>query len=88
MRYTLSILESEIEPLFEDRVKISDFHIFTDSDRKKSELLYDVYCYSIVYFVLAQKCIQFHIVKKITNFTKPFSQNGLFPNSIFKISNQ
>ncbi len=40
----LSILESEIQPLFEDRVKISDFRIFIDSDRKKSELLYDIRC--------------------------------------------
>ncbi len=41
----LAILESEIQPLFEDSVKMSDFQIFIDSDRKKYELLYDIHCY-------------------------------------------
>ncbi len=31
--------ESELQPLFEGKVKISEFQIFTDSDRKKCELL-------------------------------------------------
>ncbi len=43
---TSSVLESEILPLFEKKVKISDFQIFIDSDRKKAELLYGIYCYS------------------------------------------
>ncbi len=30
--------------------------IFIDSDRKKAELLYGIYCCSIAYFILAQKC--------------------------------
>ncbi len=52
---TLSTLESEIWPLFEKRVKISDFQIFVDSDRKKAEFLYGIYCYAIAHFILAPK---------------------------------
>ncbi len=34
----LLILKIKIQPLFEDTVKMYDFQIFTDSDRKKVEL--------------------------------------------------
>ncbi len=49
------LLESEMYPLFEVVVKISDFQIFTDSDRRKSEILYAINCDPITNFVLALK---------------------------------
>ncbi len=40
----LSIMESDIQPLFEDSVKTSNFKIFIDSDRKKFEFYHDIHC--------------------------------------------
>ncbi len=90
----LPILESKIQSLFEDNVKISKFQIFTDSDRKKCVLLYDIYCYFDSTFCSYTKAhclstkvcgsIQFHIVKKITKMLKSyFLKTALFQISYF-----
>ncbi len=51
---TQSILEREMS-FFQVVVKISNFQIFTDFERKKSELFYAINCDPIAHFVPAQK---------------------------------
>ncbi len=83
---TWSTQSKKIWPLFEDRVKISDFHIFINSDRTKSRtftghlLLFDsTFCSCTKVHSLRTKIcwsIKFHIVKKnyqnFKNFLKMF----------------
>ncbi len=52
---TLSILESENNHFLKKMVKIFDFRILIDSDRKKAEIFYGIYWYLKAHFVLEQK---------------------------------
>ncbi len=60
--------------------KISDFQIFIDSGIKKDEFLYDIYCYSIAHFILAQKGAVYE--QNLLNYTTSYYKRKI----ILKIS--
>ncbi len=49
------LIDPQKRDIFGVRIKISDFQIFIDSDREKSEFLYAIYCNPLAHLILAQK---------------------------------